>query len=278
MSGKEWTDGEKVAALPLAPETRRARGAYRRCHDGSTVRTRRWRGTRPQDVSERFLALRGAPTNDAEEAVASAAEAARLRLLNRRDVVGDVWESSGQANLAQVSDVTATVSSPPDKALLLYRLARRFRPSVIVEFGTGLGLSAAYLCYALRDNGGGRLQTVEASASRLAVGAALLRELDLGLVDTHNSLFEGQLGLLNSADMFFLDGNHYAEPTLRYVDEALARMARPALLVLDDIAGYSRDMDRAWASLAGSNRFTQTALAGDIGILLAGDTEMGPFP
>ncbi len=230
----------------------------------------RRRAPRPVDISAALLTLRHQPAEPAELAVAADAEAARERLLHREDLVGDVWEHTGPTTLVAVSDVAGTVSAPPEKGLLLYRLTRAFRPSVVCEFGTGLGVSAAYLCAALHDNGTGRLRTLEASPSRSAVAAGLLTEQGLGLADTFTGLFDDHLPLLDGADLFFLDGNHYAAPTLRYVDAALARMHRPALLVLDDIAGYSREMDQVWKTLSTSDRFTESGAVGDLGVLRAG--------
>lgn len=51
-----------------------------------------------------------------------------------------------------------------DLCMLLHVLARRERPDVVVELGTGLGVTALWIAAALQDNGHGHLWTVDNGA------------------------------------------------------------------------------------------------------------------
>lgn len=229
-----------------------------------------------RDVSGTLNRLSARPMNPGEKAIVDACERVRAELLGRHELVGDAWEAVGKPSHEEISKVTLAVSSSPTKGLLLYRLVRLLRPRSIVEFGTGVGTSANYLCYGLRDNGFGVLHTVEASASRSAVAVAALQE-HIGRLDPHVGVFDDKLDLLDGADLFFLDGNHYGEPTHRYVTEAIERMASRAVLLLDDVVGYTPDMDAAWQALRSDPRFVRAASltglgehANGLGVLVRG--------
>ena len=60
---------------------------------------------------------------------------------------------------------------------LLYGLVRAFKPRHILETGTRLGHAAAYMALALRDNGGGKLTTIEINGSYTQDARVLLGNL-----------------------------------------------------------------------------------------------------
>ena len=51
----------------------------------------------------------------------------------------------------------------PERGDFLYSLVRQYRPKFVVECGTAIGYSGLWIAKALRDNGEGRLLTVEIS-------------------------------------------------------------------------------------------------------------------
>lgn len=61
-----------------------------------------------------------------------------------------------------------------DDLLRLYRLVRRQKPRHILEFGTGLGRSTAAMALALRENGGGRITTLEQLPRLIEVARTLI--------------------------------------------------------------------------------------------------------
>ena len=46
-------------------------------------------------------------------------------------------------------------------AVLLYAMIRRERPAAVLELGTGLGVTALWIAQALKENGGGRIWTLD---------------------------------------------------------------------------------------------------------------------
>ncbi len=197
-------------------------------------------------------------------------EAARIRLATSGELVGNVRDEPGAAPSIPVAEESARASSPAQNALFLYRLVRALRPEKVVEFGSAVGVSGSYLASALRANGTGRLITVEGSASRQTIAARTIETVAPGVTTSLCSFFDDAVDSLDGADLFFIDGNHFFEPTMRYVGEAVSRMRRPALLVLDDIATHSETMDQAWTALRADPRFAYSHQVARIGLLALG--------
>jgi hypothetical protein len=66
-----------------------------------------------------------------------------------------------RARLLLLSDVIGTVFGTEDFCLFLYSLVRMQAPRIIVELGTGLGLSAFWMALAAKRNGAGHVWTVD---------------------------------------------------------------------------------------------------------------------
>ena len=64
-----------------------------------------------------------------------------------------------------ISDISRSCSKPYLWCLLLFKLIREFRPSVCVELGTCLGVSACYQAAALKLNQRGKIITLEGAES-----------------------------------------------------------------------------------------------------------------
>lgn len=94
----------------------------------------------------------------------------------------------------------------------LYGLVRMLRPEFIFETGTHLGISAAYMGMALRDNKFGMLTTCEIFKENIQKSEALWHRLginDYVLADRERSL---DYELDYTIDMLFLD----SEPDIRF--------------------------------------------------------------
>jgi len=144
----------------------------------------------------------------------------------------------------------ARCSSVPKKyACLLYRITRWFRPEMIVELGTGMGISTMYLASASPET---PLHTIERDADRARMAAQLIGRCCPGAVSIHRGEMEEELEtiltLVPGRFLVFLDGNHHYDPTVRIVRKLLDRAGEEAVIVMDDIY-WSRGMQRAWKEI-----------------------------
>ena len=157
---------------------------------------------------------------------------------------------TGAGRQRRISDIARTAAKPTKLAQLLFRLVNHFRPRTILELGTSLGLTTAYLAAA---DSRGRVLTFEGCPATAAIARKTFEQLGLQNV----VLVEGNLdhtlaptlaALSAPLDFAFFDGNHRYEPTLRYFELCLAHRTERSVFVLDDIH-WSADMERAWDAI-----------------------------
>jgi predicted O-methyltransferase YrrM len=171
-----------------------------------------------------------------------------------------------------VSDV-CRVSKPVKPANFLYHLVLALQPRKVIELGTNLGISAAYIGAALGETGQGSLMTLEASPYRTAVARDIHARLGLANIDYRVGLFSDSLGPalaeLGDVDMAFIDGHHQLQPTLDYFEQVYERSNPGAVFVFDDIR-WSDGMWLAWKRLRSDRRLALAVDCGDMGVCAAG--------
>jgi predicted O-methyltransferase YrrM len=174
-------------------------------------------------------------------------------LLDIEDMgAGSAWNGTGAPALVHrrsIADIARRAAKPARLGQLLFRVARHYRPGRIVELGTSLGLSTAYLASGAPD---AKVWTIEGSAAIAKTARDNLRGLGLGNVEVStgnfDDLLEPGLARLGPIDLAFVDGNHRREPTLRYFDTLIRHCGRSAALIFDDIH-WSLEMEQAWESI-----------------------------
>ena len=137
---------------------------------------------------------------------------------------------------------------------MLYRISAWFKPDMIIELGTGLGVSALYLG---KGSPGIPVHTIEGNQDRALYASAVFRECGLEHVEVHVGDMDRELdGIIRDSIgssrekriLAFVDGNHRYEPTTRYVRKLVEAAGEEAVVVLDDIY-WSRGMCRAWKEI-----------------------------
>ena len=157
---------------------------------------------------------------------------------------------TGAGNLRRVADIARTAAKPPHLAQLLFRLVNHFRPATILEMGTSLGLTTAYLAAADSRN---QVVTFEgcpnvAGVARESFAALQLENIRIVEGNIDDTLAPALAALAAPIDFAFFDGNHRYEPTLRYFEQCLPHRTDTSVFVFDDIH-WSADMERAWETI-----------------------------
>ncbi len=145
-----------------------------------------------------------------------------------------------------VAMICKSSAKPPRYAQLLYRIVRFYKPGYVLELGTSLGISTAYIA-------AGQNKTLVTTGEGNHVVAAIARNnfaaLGLHNITVVTGNFDNTLPQMISSlphvDMAFIDGNHRQQPTIRYFDKLLHKMPASSMLILDDIH-WSRGMEKAW--------------------------------
>ena len=181
------------------------------------------------------------------------------RVLEVRDFGAGSQVAGAGGRRRAVRAIARHAAKPPRLAQLLFRLVNHFRPATILELGTSLGLTTAYLALA---NSRSQVLTFEGCPNTAAVARETFTELGIRNV----RLIEGNLdqtlpaalaGLGQPLDFVFFDGNHRYEPTLRYFEQCLVKAHADSVFVLDDIH-WSAEMERAWAAIKSHPAVTVT--------------------
>jgi hypothetical protein len=135
--------------------------------------------------------------------------------------------------------------------LRLCQMAFAHGAGSVVELGTNLGISSAYLAIGARTAVADALvRTGDCSPARISVARDLHRAAGLDNVRYYPGFFEATAEqILRDAapiGLCFIDGDHTYEGTWRYFRQALPLMAAGAYVVFDDI-DWSDGMRRFWA-------------------------------
>lgn len=187
------------------------------------------------------------------------------------DVVdfGSQGSKDGKRVRRKVSEIAKNHLERPEVGQLLFRLVNWIgehekRPLEIVELGTSLGVTTAYLASADSRN---TVQTYEGSGEVLQVAQGVWRTLRLENIrwiegDIDQTLLNRDHSLLlysapARVDIAYVDANHTYEATKRYADFLLERLNQKGVLAIDDIH-YSEEMERAWQELKLDPRVTST--------------------
>lgn len=203
---------------------------------------------------------------------------------------GSAWKAPRQRS---IGDITRRAAKPARLGQLLYRIARYYRPARLVELGTSLGFSTAYLAAGVgaahggvgvgggegggaregwpggarsgaahgrsggdEAGGAGRVWSIEGSEQVAAAAERNLHSLGLEaqvVRGNFDSVLPGVLQEIGGIDLAFVDGNHRRDPTLSYFNQLMAVAGRPAVLIFDDIH-WSEEMEEAWAAIKNDPR------------------------
>jgi predicted O-methyltransferase YrrM len=193
---------------------------------------------------------------------AAAAPIEQLRRDLRRDTtvipVTDfgAGPAGGATRKRTVAQIARTAAKPAKYAGLLYRIAAFYRPRTVLELGTSLGLTTAYLAAAAPD---AAVTTLEGSPELAAIAARNFARLQLSRIRVVPGHFDhtllSVLEEMKQVDIAFVDGNHRQEPTIRYFELLLLHTHPDSILVFDDIH-WSSEMEAAWSVIRNDPRVT----------------------
>ncbi len=158
----------------------------------------------------------------------------------------------------RVSAVAKNALKNPRLAQLIYRLAHQHPSQKIIELGTCLGITSAYLAKA---NPAATVVTMEGCPETAAVAYQNFVSLELKNIELQvgnfNDLFPKEVESSDRLDFVYIDGNHTKEATLAYFNTCLTKSDERTLLIFDDIY-WSNGMKAAWEEIKAHPRVTVT--------------------
>ncbi len=156
----------------------------------------------------------------------------------------------------KVSSIARSSLKPAKYSQLLFRMVNYYKPQSIIELGTSLGVTSAYLAEA---NTNAKVYTFEGAGEVAAVAQKNLQQLNISNIHLIEGNFDEtlqhQLSQLTQVDFAFVDGNHRKEPTLRYFKQLLEKAGDSSIFIFDDIH-WSQQMEEAWQEIISHSRVT----------------------
>ncbi|MFL5808432.1 MAG: O-methyltransferase [Flavisolibacter sp.] len=170
------------------------------------------------------------------------------RMIIQQDLgAGSRKKTSDQKTVAHL---VKTALKPKKYAQLLYRLAKHYQPRTIVELGTSLGITTAYLSKA---DPTAEIITIEGNENIHVIAKDNFRKTGCenieALIGNFDSVLPSVINHLSShIGLAYIDGNHRYEPTMRYFTQFLSVISTESILVFDDIH-WSVEMEKAWEEI-----------------------------
>ena len=198
-------------------------------------------------------------------------ESVRARMLVSDQVVEFVDYGSGVGRKGEgakgekrVKDIAKGSLAKAKYAQMLFRLVNWLghqlreenRGLTIVELGTSLGVTTAYLGGVdTRD----KVYTYEGCEAVAKIAMDNWKELIMSNIDCRvGPIDEVQLQCsLERVDVAFVDANHTYEASLKYFDILAQKVHEKSVVVMDDIH-HSEEMERAWREICADERVTST--------------------
>ncbi|RZJ68581.1 MAG: class I SAM-dependent methyltransferase, partial [Flavobacterium sp.] len=158
----------------------------------------------------------------------------------------------------KVKELAKNALKKPSLAQLIYRLALMQQPNNMIELGTCLGITTAYLSKAVPK---ADILTIEGCPETAAVAYQNFTALDLENVELQvgnfNQLLPEAIKEATQLDFVYIDGNHTKEATLNYFNWCLPKIHEGSLLIFDDIY-WSDGMKEAWTEIKNHPKVTVT--------------------
>ncbi|MFN8283575.1 MAG: class I SAM-dependent methyltransferase [Chitinophagales bacterium] len=167
------------------------------------------------------------------------------RIIEVNDL-GAGTKAFNKTNKRKVSSIVRKSVKKEKYGHLLFMLIRHFKLNTILELGTSLGITTAYLASAHSNT---KVYTIEGCRNIADVAQENFDKLGLKNIDLTVGNFDDELikvcQKVGKFDLVFIDGNHREVPTIDYFNTVLPFCHNDTILVFDDIH-WSEEMQEAW--------------------------------
>jgi len=182
----------------------------------------------------------------------------RSGLKRDKRVLNIVDFGTGTDRSESISEISFHSLQSPKYGQLLFRMVHYFKSQHILELGTSLGITTAYLTSVSSDI---ECTSLEGSPEIANIAKENLRKLNLSnveiVVGNINNTLKDVLNKTNGLDFIYFDANHRSEAVLSYFELCLAKTHTDTVMVFDDIY-WSDDMENAWNTIKDHPRVSST--------------------
>lgn len=170
-------------------------------------------------------------------------------IIHKTDYGRNAEGPAGTTYPVPLARLARTSVSSRRQALRLHHLAKYLRATEILELGTSIGITTAYLAL---SNPKARVMTLEGCPELAGLAVKNLEKLNIRNVEVFQGKFEEKVGealsKLGKLDLLFLDGDHRKEPVIANFERCMPHFHNDTVVVIDDIH-HSPEMEQAWEQL-----------------------------
>jgi predicted O-methyltransferase YrrM len=189
----------------------------------------------------------------------------------------DRMKDGVKPHLRSIADIARRAAVPDMWGRFLFVLVRRLKSRTILELGTSLGISGAYLVAALRLNGQdptavpGRLVSLEGDPNLADRASQVLHRQGPGIARVVQGRFDVRLpevvGRDGPFDLVFIDGHHEEKAVVAYFDVIRPGLRSGAVLVVDDLEPWASTVFRGWRQIVRAYPAQNVLHLGKMGLL-----------
>jgi predicted O-methyltransferase YrrM len=166
-----------------------------------------------------------------------------------------------------LNEVASQISIGPVSGMALHLVARALGAQSILELGVGGGIGSCYLALTPTCR---RYLGVDLAPEALALGRqhllSCVREERIELIETSfDDALEQFQRESRTFDFVWLDGDHYTDTTIRYVERIIPCLRPGSIVAFDDIR-WTAGMFKAWETVNEWPGFSHTFDLGRIGM------------
>jgi predicted O-methyltransferase YrrM len=147
-----------------------------------------------------------------------------------------------------IGQITKRSSVNKKYGKLIYDLIRYFKPNNILEIGSSVGISAAYISQAAPK---ANFKSIEGVGEKIEIAKQIALEINQNtefILGNFDKILKSVLEKYEKLDFVFFDGNHKKENTLEYFNLCLNKIHEDTVFVFDDIH-WSEEMEEAWEEI-----------------------------
>lgn len=170
----------------------------------------------------------------------------RQKLLHDKSPIALKTIGTSKAKNTTVAKEVKNSAKSPRLAQLLQRLCVSNESQYIVELGTNLGISTAYLA---SNNSKSTVYSLEGQPELCKLAKANFQKLNINNInilegDIDNTLPQ-LINKIPQIDLLFIDANHQYQATINYYNLAKSKIHKNSIIIFDDIH-WSQGMQQAW--------------------------------
>jgi predicted O-methyltransferase YrrM len=152
-------------------------------------------------------------------------------------------------------------------AQLIYRLSEDIRPLNIIELGSSLGITTAYIAKAAPE---ARILLIENCSETAAIACENLEKLQIQnteiFIGDFSELLPNITKCISELDLILVNGRHTKEAICDYFQCCLPKLSERSIMIIDGIY-QSKEMKEAWTQIKAQPEVSVTIDLFHIGLL-----------